>query len=1086
MTTNEQSNVTNPEDSPREQTVTVEKPSIITFDGEGIGQEKDDGTVEPHRYVLLAAGDSKPRGQSKVCRFIEVRSDGLSYDHEGKRLNRLPARYDVKGFYKGLRTSECLNFLLSLPSSATCVGFSTGYDLSMMLRDLKPEELYMLTHEEKRPSKSKKSSTPESIKWIDPEYKDPDPYLINLQGRKFTIKRNKKTVVLWDVFSFFQTSFVKALKNWNIGEKLIVERIEAMKKKRDDFSNDTREEVIDYCLTECRYNSQMVELLIESHDNAGLSLKAYHGAGSSADAMLRAIGIREALGRSKKGFPPRIDKYEDKIVESYEAKGYHFKPKPFPKNHIIAVTQDVKPMNDVRTLKPKGYWTKKILEIGASIKDVTVSDAQRILGILITGLLDQPTANAIGSFQQRAGLRVSGQLEDGETSSALLFISEMYQTMSGFDEYTRIKEKFNDDIDRARNTYNLQKTDFQEKSEVEKSLRARVKGPDDMQSAVYSAFFGGRFEHSVMGIVRATEGTPSAAPDSNGLPGVWGYDISSAYPCACLSLPCLLHSTWRLTHDEEEFRENPEHALVHYALSNPPAGIQWGPLPYRTENGSVVYAAKSGGGWVWSGEFREAQKAFNKFKRNYVQFIEAWIYKSDCDCQPPFTRGGANDKGLAGYYLERIKFGKEGKGLTIKGAINSCYGKTAQSRGKDPIYQSFIWSGMITSGCRARVLELMGAHRDINSVLAIATDGLYTLEYFSDDRLPPPPETGTGEKNLPPAVRWAIQGRNAKIKADYEAKPKQCGCGQAMPLVLESMNKPLGGWERKQVGCHHKPKDLFLLKPGIYFPTNPSEKELEEAVRARGLGRVRLGPDDRKPERGGTGKTGVQILVDTWLNAKQDDLRDPDTNDWVKATLPPRKRFHGMRASVHTTPCKAGEPGSIVHERWLKFDRVPPKTKGAKPLPELSATSLITRAIKEDGKSWGLHDGNKFLLVESNALDSEAINLPVMMKYIMSDDYCEWKPDTHVETFSPFPKRGAIRRKGLSATLDTRRCDSGLDIDEELIPISTPYEPHSEKQMSEEKIRALAAKQFWLDAKDSGLEDYNPNDCDEIFPLDTE
>jgi hypothetical protein len=45
------------------------------------------------------------------------------------------------------------------------------------------------------------------------------------------------------------------------------------------------------------------------------------------------------------------------------------------------------------------------------------------------------------------------------------------------------------------------------------------------------------------------------------------------------------------------------------------------------------------------------------------------------------------------------------------------------------------------------------------------------------------------------------------------------------------LDKPLGGWEEKLFEC-----GVFAVRPGIYFPLNPTETQIKE-VRARGLGK---------------------------------------------------------------------------------------------------------------------------------------------------------------------------------------------------------------------------------------------------------
>lgn len=60
-------------------------------------------------------------------------------------------------------------------------------------------------------------------------------------------------------------------------------------------------------------------------------------------------------------------------------------------------------------------------------------------------------------------------------------------------------------------------------------------------------------------------------------------------------------------------------------------------------------------------------------------------------------------------------------------------------------------------------------------------------------------------------------------------KPKDTGTYGAMNS--KGKNVPLGGWELKKY-----PKGIFLARPGIYFPMNPTDDDVAE-VRARGVGK---------------------------------------------------------------------------------------------------------------------------------------------------------------------------------------------------------------------------------------------------------
>jgi len=285
--------------------------------------------------------------------------------------------------------------------------------------------------------------------------------------------------------------------------------------------------------------------------------------------------------------------------------------------------------------------------------------------------------------------------------------------------------------------------------------------PLQMRYAASCAFAGGRFENSVIGTVREN---------------LQGWDISSAYPYQLTFLPCLEHGHWEhiTSRTDLEKAEAQNGALVRYELRGSP-GIRasWGPFPFRTKGGSISFPIESGGGWVWLDEFLAGERIYS-----HVRFREAFIYRNNCGCRP-FEK-------IPEYYNLRLKIGKEGPGLVIKLGVNSCYGKLAQSVG-NALYNSWIWAGMITSGCRAQILHMLSLHKDQSNLLMIATDGIVTRETLC------PPD----------------------------------------PLLTNtaSTGKPLGGWEFKD-----NSKGLFFARPGVYFPLEPTIKEIA-SVRARGVGR---------------------------------------------------------------------------------------------------------------------------------------------------------------------------------------------------------------------------------------------------------
>lgn len=343
--------------------------------------------------------------------------------------------------------------------------------------------------------------------------------------------------------------------------------------------------------------------------------------------------------------------------------------------------------------------------------------------------------------------------------------------------------------------------------------------PEAMKVPVACGFFGGRFENSVIGAIHEP---------------LYNYDISSAYPYHTTFLPCLRHGTWRLTKDRRDITgiESVKAALVSYTLGPNPGITTWGPFPFRGEDGSISFPIESGGGWVWRDEFLAGERIFR-----HVRFQEAWVYTCECDCQP-FVQ-------IPTFYKERLKLGKEGPGIVIKLAVNSCYGKLAQSVG-NALFNSWIWAGIITSNCRAQILDMLALHRDWRNLLMVATDGIYTRERFV---------TTEPDKDAPPITSYA---RRAPVPRDTRTTVEYTG-----------KNKPLGGWEEK-----YCPKGVFVARPGIYFPLEPTADEIK-AVRARGVGR-------------GVVLNYWKVIVDAWEKHGVDGV----------ARVPDVTRFCGAKTSI--------------------------------------------------------------------------------------------------------------------------------------------------------------------------------------------
>jgi hypothetical protein len=279
--------------------------------------------------------------------------------------------------------------------------------------------------------------------------------------------------------------------------------------------------------------------------------------------------------------------------------------------------------------------------------------------------------------------------------------------------------------------------------------------PPGMLEAAECAYFGGRFEVSHVGSIKGR---------------LYGYDIASAYPYAMTRLPCMAHGGWCHVRDSALTRvvAGDAPACVSYCITEHSGALgAWGPLPHRLQDGNIVFPLVSGGGWAWNVELREAMKLHPG-----VMPLSAWVWRQQCACAPPFAAE------IQRLYKRRKQVGKNARGIVLKLALNSLYGKSAQRVGGGGKFRSIVRAGLITATTRAMLLRAVGMARDPWNVLELATDSVLSRE----------------------------------------------------PLALE-LGTELGQWEEKRW-----PQGAFLVRPGMRFALGD-----DEHTAARGLGVKTLG-----------------------------------------------------------------------------------------------------------------------------------------------------------------------------------------------------------------------------------------------------
>ena len=495
--------------------------------------------------------------------------------------------------------------------------------------------------------------------------------------------------------------------------------------------------------------------------------------------------------------------------------------------------------------------------------------------------------------------------------------------------------------------------------------------PPEMNYALACGFAGGRFEHSVIGVLED--------------PLIISKDISSAYPYHITFLPCLIHGRWEYTKERKDIeRADTKAALVHYGLG-PSTAEDWGPFPFRALDGSICFPVESGGGWVWRDEYLMGERYFPN-----VEFRGAWVLRGDCDCQPFKT--------IPDYYRERMRIGKEGPGIIIKLGYNAVYGKIAQSVG-NARFNNWAWAGMITSGCRAQVLHMMGLHKDRSNLLIVATDGIYTREDFDS---PVPRDTNT----------WSLDAPCEKAKHGPDVKG--CKCKGDPSRRYTETNKPLGGWERKEVR-----DGMCIVRPGIYFPINPKAEDLE-TIRGRGVGKG--------------------VILENWgriRDALKSGVGTPENPTVVKVANV--TRFCGAKTSIS----RSGKPDAWRYHR---------------------ADGLNDTRHEELGKArrWLMHARE----AETFERFEECITQARRARHIARNqpDYGQWVTREVELNFNPLPKRNGVHEDGVR--LKVRR-----------IPRHIESAPYDRVRKSQEARDLLAFAQEMLEQPDPDLHGWDEIDA---------
>ena len=198
--------------------------------------------------------------------------------------------YQVKGKQARLSTLECLDIISRQDPKKIHVGYFFDYDTTKILEDLPWPKLDRLIH------RGKRTGVNGQIFPID--YHDFQlDYLPHkeLKVRRILSQTDDDTVwspwvVINDVGSFFQISFLKALETWDVGTAEEREKIKAGKEKRAVFDVDD-ESIGEYNALEIVLLQELMKKFRDACVQAGYVPKKWQGPGQLAETMLRTHGV---------------------------------------------------------------------------------------------------------------------------------------------------------------------------------------------------------------------------------------------------------------------------------------------------------------------------------------------------------------------------------------------------------------------------------------------------------------------------------------------------------------------------------------------------------------------------------------------------------------------------------------------------------------------------------------------------------------------------------------------------------------------------------------------------------------------------
>ena len=247
----------------------------------------------------IQMGQGRPRiyapnhSYSRKARNPDYPREFIAWDGEGTTVGLgVPQPYVLFGNSKpgerlkaerGLSTVECFDLLLfskQMHPWSIFIGFSINYDVNQMLCDLPVPHLKVIHKQNK-------------VTW--------NGYRVHwFPGKWLYVRRIKdqQSVIFYDVFGFFQSSFIVACEKFLGENDPEIGQIREGKARRASFLYSELETfIIPYWERELSLLVRLAESLRNDLDSAGIKISSWHGPGAVASKVFSLNHIKDYLDR---------------------------------------------------------------------------------------------------------------------------------------------------------------------------------------------------------------------------------------------------------------------------------------------------------------------------------------------------------------------------------------------------------------------------------------------------------------------------------------------------------------------------------------------------------------------------------------------------------------------------------------------------------------------------------------------------------------------------------------------------------------------------------------------------------------------